>query len=658
MSRPNPGLYGLWQSRSKIENEKGQANAFNNLFVIAQEEQNYDSAFWYLDGALQVYQQIGDSSGIARSYANQAFLFDELQENDSAIEYNFKALEIQEALGNGYQQGFSYNQIGYLYSEKDQYTEALEYYQQALEIWEEIGDIRELANTHNHIGSTLVLLEKYPEALPHLEQGVEFARQTEDPFMIGSNLVSLAEWYRGQDKNDRLAREMYEEAVVNLKEADSWNLAAAYNGLGLLAMKQGKLEEAKQWFESELETAEEFEDLKNQSVALFNLVDIYEKEGKSNQALEYLRLYQEVRDSLVNEEKLETINNLSIRYESEKKEKENLILQNDLTKSQLATAEQKALRNQILGIAAIVLLLGLGGFLWYRYRQRIRIKEQEMALEQERARKEQERKEAEKLRELDAMKTRFFTNISHEFRTPLTLILGQNEQMQTATQDPGMQNRMEMVSRNGHRLLDLVNQVLDVAKIEAGGMDLDMTRQDAIPFLKHMLYSFESMAQEKEVELVFDSNLTELETAFDNKKIERVIFNLLSNAMKFTPAGGSVRMNVQREDEFLRIAIADSGVGIKASQLPYIFDRFYQADSSDNQAQPGTGIGLSLVKELVELHQGSIEVESEVGKGTSFKISLPIPENRSAFPLAIPESSLSPRSPAQQDHCPGVRSHP
>ena len=152
-----------------------------------------------------------------------------------------------------------------------------------------------------------------------------------------------------------------------------------------------------------------------------------------------------------------------------------------------------------------------------------------MELEQERARQEQRRKEAEKLRELDAMKTRFFTNISHEFRTPLTLIIGKNDQMQASSTDPTLQNGFEMVGRNGHRLLDLVNQVLDVAKLEAGGMELNLARLDAIPFLKHMLYSFESMGQEKGIALEFESDLQELDTAFDHKKIERVIFNLLSN---------------------------------------------------------------------------------------------------------------------------------
>ncbi|MFK7925307.1 MAG: ATP-binding protein, partial [Bacteroidia bacterium] len=375
--------------------------------------------------------------------------------------------------------------------------------------------------------------------------------------------------------------------------------------------------------------------------ALEHLYLVYKEKNQAAEALAFFERFTALEDSIFNLESVETINQLNIEYESEKKEKENLILQNDLTQSELKAAEQKALRNLLLGIAAVVLLLGIGGFVWYRYRQRILLKEQALELEQERARQELRRKEAEKLKELDAMKTRFFTNISHEFRTPLTLILGQNEQLQAAIEDEKLQNRLSMVGRNGHRLLDLINQVLDVAKLEAGGMKLEKSRLNAISFFKHILFSFESMAEEKGITIEFNSDLEKLETAFDIKKMERIIFNLLSNAIKFTPDGGQIRMSVLRSNDQIKIAIADTGLGVKTEQLPNIFDRFYQADSSANQAKPGTGIGLSLVKELVELHEGQIGVESELGQGTEFEILLPIVKDLTLFAESVPETQLS-----------------
>jgi len=652
----NLGLCYSWQGKDKeakplftralhlaqkIGDLKGQANAYNNLFIIVSEDLGKsDSAFLLLQKALDVYRVSGDSVGIARVYSNKAFLLDDLQQKDSAIHYNFEALYIQEFLGLSHDQAASYNQIGVLYTEKGKYREALDLHEKALSIFEKIGDVSELAVTHLSISSALLLLKKSTEAFPHLEKSLMYSRKTGDVYMIGNSLLEIANWHIKQDRDYTRAQAIYGEAIEALTEANSYNLSSAYDGLGTVALEQNKFTEAKNWFEKELETAKAFLDLKGQYYALKNLVPLYEQAGDIRKALAYQKRFQQVSDSLNSQASLATLNRLNIEFESEKKEKENLQLKYDLSQSELQASKQRVLRNQIMGVALVTLLLGLGGFIWYRYRQRIRIREQQMALEHERARKEQRRKEAEKLRELDAMKTRFFTNISHEFRTPLTLILGQNEQFRQATLDPSLLKKLEVSQRNGHRLLDLVNQVLDVAKLEAGGMDLDMTRLDVIPFLKHMLYSFESIAQEKEISLSFASTIETLETAFDTQKIERVLFNLLSNALKFTPAGGKVEMQVTQADDALTLMVRDSGLGIKSSQLPYIFDRFYQADSSENQSQPGTGIGLSLVKELIELHQGRVEVQSEVGQGTTFLLTLPIPADLTPYPVQVSAASL------------------
>lgn len=645
-----------------MKDAKGQANAYNNLAIIAEARFENDTALVYLNGALAVYQQIGDSSGIARIFMNQAFIFDDQEKNDSAIIYNFKALRILEVLGLVSDEASVRTQIGGLYDEKESEDKALEQYEMALNLYEDIGDIQGMALANNNIGIAIDKLGRPQEALPFLEKGLELARKTEDPEMIGAGLVNLADFYLSQGLQMEKAKEMFLEAISYLEEAEEQALSTAYYGLGRFFMIKDQLEVAKKWFQKALETASYFEDLNSQKLTYWQLSYIYEKQGNLAKALNFIKEYQSLNDSLINLESLETINKLNIEFESEKKEKENLQLENELTKSELVNAKQKVVRNQILGIGSLIVFVGLIGFIWFRYRQRIRIKEQEVELEKQRLRKEQQEKEAEKLRELDAMKTRFFTNISHEFRTPLTLIIGKNDQMQAAVDDPKLQSGFEMVGRNGHRLLDLVNQVLDVAKLESGGMNLEMSQLDAILFLKHMFYSFESMSQEQGINLIFESDLKKLNTAFDHKKIERVIFNLLSNAIKFTPDGGEISMQVAvgsmqsktsqlptadsslPTEDCLLVTISDSGVGIKASQLPYIFNRFYQADSSENQPQPGTGIGLSLVKELVALHQGNIEVASELNKGTIFIISLPIPASLDEFSFKAVDTQLSPEA--------------
>jgi signal transduction histidine kinase/DNA-binding response OmpR family regulator len=267
--------------------------------------------------------------------------------------------------------------------------------------------------------------------------------------------------------------------------------------------------------------------------------------------------------------------------------------------------------------------------------------------------------EAEKLREVDQMKSRFFANISHEFRTPLTLILGQIDSVLGSIIEKENQSKLEVASRNARRLQRLINQLLDLSKLEAGSMALKTTRANLVSFLKNLVASFVHFAEQKHITLQFQSTHDEIALDYDPEKLEKVFYNLVSNAFKFTPEGGSVGVNVEIDSErngewenrgkgergnrsvtvstvhplsnsprhrftgsCVLVAIKDTGLGISSEHLPHVFDRFYQADSSHQQE--GTGIGLALAKELVELHHGEISVTSEVGKGTEFLVKLPL----------------------------------
>jgi signal transduction histidine kinase/ligand-binding sensor domain-containing protein/DNA-binding response OmpR family regulator len=237
---------------------------------------------------------------------------------------------------------------------------------------------------------------------------------------------------------------------------------------------------------------------------------------------------------------------------------------------------------------------------------------------------EMSRFEARKLQEVDEMKSRFFANISHEFRTPLTLILGPVKQIIERTTEDDMKDDLGVVYRNAKRLLGLVNQLLDLSTLESGSMKLRTIPQNIIPLLKALTVSFTSYAERKRIALNVRTGEDDIRVYIDRDKIEKIVTNILSNALKFTPEGGRIEVNTTRDEHFVNISISDTGIGIPVGQIPKIFDRFYQVDGSHTRAQEGTGIGLSLTKELVELHKGHIEVESEEGKGTTFVIRIPL----------------------------------
>ncbi|MCK5056420.1 MAG: response regulator, partial [Candidatus Aminicenantes bacterium] len=246
--------------------------------------------------------------------------------------------------------------------------------------------------------------------------------------------------------------------------------------------------------------------------------------------------------------------------------------------------------------------------------------------------------QSEKLKEMDKVKSHFFANISHEFRTPLTLIMGPLEQMLSVVRDKEKKKSLNVMLWNSQRLLTLINQLLDLSRFDSGKMKLRASRRNIIPFLKDILDVFEPLAVQNKVDLIFSGEAEDITLFFDTEKLEEIITNLLSNALKFTPAGGKIFLSVKtgpaREEtsppvpNFLEISVRDTGIGIPKDQLEYIFDRFYQADKTGGDSrryyQKSTGIGLALTKELVGLHHGRIDVHSSEGKGTEFIIRLPM----------------------------------
>jgi signal transduction histidine kinase/class 3 adenylate cyclase len=229
--------------------------------------------------------------------------------------------------------------------------------------------------------------------------------------------------------------------------------------------------------------------------------------------------------------------------------------------------------------------------------------------------------------ELDKQKTLLFQNISHEFRTPLTLILGPLHSSLDNGQDqytPITAAQTQIMLRNAKRLLRLINQLLDLSKLEAGKMKVKARKTNLVRLLRQVSCSFESLAARHQVQFDCVSSSETVEVYFDQEKIEKVFYNLLSNAFKVTGPGGKIRVAITTTDTEARVRVTDTGRGIPADQLPFIFERFRQVDGSSTREFEGTGIGLSIVKEYVDLHRGTIEVESEMNLGTSFVIAIPL----------------------------------
>ncbi len=284
------------------------------------------------------------------------------------------------------------------------------------------------------------------------------------------------------------------------------------------------------------------------------------------------------------------------------------------------------------------------------------VAEQNEQLEQTvQERTEKIQQQADKLREMDAIKSRFFTNLTHEFRTPLTLMLGPAEQVLAETGEPRTKQQVSLLQRNAQRLLQLVNQLLDLSKLEAGKTQLTPTAGDLVGLVKGTLHSFESLAGQKQISLHVATDLDRLIIDIDRDKLEKILYNLFSNAIKFTPPGGHVSVSLTHErvaeEAWVELVVRDTGIGIPAAKLPYVYDQFYQvgprsvdasnpgtapADRPDYRQQEGFGIGLALTKELVELHEGRIHIDSLEGVGTTVIVRLPIRHKEPVGNVPVP----------------------
>jgi hypothetical protein len=232
---------------------------------------------------------------------------------------------------------------------------------------------------------------------------------------------------------------------------------------------------------------------------------------------------------------------------------------------------------------------------------------------------ELERRDKEHQEEINQMKMRFFINISHELRTPLTLILAPLQEIINKISDRWTRNQLEYIQRNANRLLHLVNQLMDYRRAELGVFELKVKKENAHQLIQDNFLFYDKLARHKKITYTLHSELEEKEELFDPNYLELIVNNLLSNAFKYTESGQSITVTLKEENNWLVLQVSDTGIGIPINKQGKIFERFYQIESE----HVGSGIGLSLVQRLVELHHGRIELDSEEGKGSTFSVYLP-----------------------------------
>lgn len=503
------------------------------------------------------------------------------------ISHEFKDSACNSALGNS----------GMVFFEIEQYEKSLEYHKKAQHNHITQGDTLMYIGVNDELSEVHLVNDEFEAAEKLLGEAIEYYQKNKYPKRELQSQRILRKVYM-EWSNLKSALASLDRALLLSKQIkDTIQIAETYIDYGKVYSKQKNFLEAQKVTESALDLMNKPNQLEYRVSAMETLISIQKENNNFEKAFKLNLELQTLKDELSQLNDKKNISEIEAKYQSEKKEQEILFL---TSQSELADAKAKNQRSWFIAGLLILAVAVLALYVLFRNKQQTNFK----------------------LRQLESAKSRFFANISHEFRTPLTLISGPVAH-QLSKPKLSQEDKVDLglIQRNADRLLSLVDQLLDLSKIEAGRRDLKLTKRPLDLFIEQIIESFEYQAKQKDIAFRSKINI-EQEAWFDRDVIEKIITNLVSNAIKYSPKKGEISFSaiLASNEKNVEIRVTNPNTDIPEKELPALFDRFYQ-NKTHNE---GFGIGLSLVKELTNLSKGSVNAHKPSSETISFVVSIPI----------------------------------
>ncbi|MGK7369475.1 MAG: tetratricopeptide repeat protein, partial [Candidatus Halalkalibacterium sp. M3_1C_030] len=604
------------------------AQGLYHMSFVSESESNFTNAMDNMKQSLSLYKELGLKKNIANCYSSFGRIYQKLGSYELALQNLFQSLRINEELDSKTGIAVVKTNIGNVYLKTSEFDEARQFFLEALAIDEENNDRVGILISTLNVGVTDQKMGNYDNALHHFRNALKSARELNYRMDEAILLGNIGSTLRQQGNLEESLTYLF--SSLELKKEIDRNPSHTLNDISETYLALDNPLSSVAYSQQAIEAALKNNDLDQLRSAYLNLSNAYERQGYFESAYFARLKYDSLKDSLFTLDKARQMNELGVLYETEKSEQEISLL--TLEKE---TAEFR--RNTYLasGLTLTFILI----LLYYGQRQK----------------NKKNRQLLEKEQEVAEMKSNFFSNISHEFRTPLTLISGPIEMLKEGIENTKMRSQLDTMEKNAGRLLSLINQLLDLSKLESGKLELIPKQTDMLTLVKGVTMTFQSLAEMKHVELAVETELASLVFEADREKVETILINLINNAFAHTPNGGKVMVNLgldkdQYDMPHCRITVKDTGQGISEEDLPRVFDRFYRGGTEDVQSQSGTGtgIGLALTKELAELHGGSISVTSSVKQGSEFVVNIPAANlnfsETNPDKLSLPDSAKSEKS--------------
>ena len=548
-----------------------------------------------------------DRVAMSDAYSHLAACYQRIGMNDNALSNAFAGLNIDEKLKDNERISASYSNIAYIYLAAQRPNEAKALINKALELEKNIQkpNSRHLSNRYGMAAEIYLKLEEPDKALEYINKALDIDTTANDSLQIMRRMLTLGDIYAATDSTQK-ALNNYQQAIKMFeKNDDKYNMMLAYKNLGTLYVKLGDKAQAMKWLNLSTDIAKECNAksvLKENYLLLANIMS----DNNPSQAAKYLSQSNSLADSIYNEATSKLTSYYAMEFQTKEKEHKIEEQQNSIT-------VQRLIITAAIIAASSLLVLCIALFIIIMLRSRARKAE----------------KNAEQLRD------RFFTNVTHEFRTPLTVILGEAEELKSEERDGSKQPKFNAIINQGNHLLRLVNQLLNISKVRTAIGSLPWKNGDLAALVNMIVENMSVYAQRQDTQIVFNHDESDFNIDFVPEYCRSIVTNLISNAIKFDSPNGHITVDMSRKKSNVMIAISDRGCGINQEDLPHIFDLFYQGESGKSDL--GTGIGLALVKQMTEAMNGTVDVQTSEGEGTTFTITLPAKHKNREYPKWIPK---------------------
>jgi signal transduction histidine kinase/class 3 adenylate cyclase len=623
-STPEESLKYSGQARDiaqKNADQGREALALKWMGLVSEGTGDYLNAIKYYQEALELYGSVNNLDGVSNVQNNLGSIYTAQGDDAKGLEYFLESLRAAEQINSPLRISTALLNIGSVYMKKPQtYDQAIENLKRSIPIAAEIDYQVAIAVSSLNIGEIFIEKQEADSALQYFVKARDIL-EVIDAAYYSQTLSLIGKAYRLKgDFTSAIAAQ--KKAIAYGEEKNlKLELANAVEGLADTYKARGDTELARVNYLRARELYAELGAKDGLKEAYKGLAETYEKLSDFRNAYKYHTLYSNYKDTLYDVATADELRGLRFTYDLEKKESEIQILnrENEVKEAQIQKAE--VVRNFLYATAAFILIIFAGVVVQFRLQKKAR--EKELALVQERELNEQ-------LQQVDKLKDQFLANTSHELRTPLNGIIGLAESLRdgAAGQLPEKAiYNLDMIRSSGKRLANLVNDILDFSKLKNHDLELQIKPLDMHAVVEIVLQLSRPLVGEKPLELVNKISQDIDLVAADENRIQQILHNLVDNAIKFTESG-IVEIEAEVEKDSLIVSVKDQGVGIPEDKFEAIFRSFEQGDGDTAREYGGTGLGLSVTKQLVELHGGDIWVESKVGEGSKFTFSLPLSQEK------------------------------